>query len=102
MLDQQNAGVSSLNTYRVIIVTLACSDRLNQIPNIWEDLKDSIDNEVNRLKYHSDVNDFAICFNIHNEGKKVRTSKNDKAKEESWRNWIKEFDYDLVDDCLLM
>ena len=57
---------------------------MSDIPNLWQELKDTLYKHVNDLKHNSEVDDITICLNIHNEGKKIPVSKHDRPKKDIW------------------
>lgn len=88
---------------KVIIVTIACCDRMQDIAGIWEQLKDYLTSKLDELSDSNHQNDIVYCLNIHNEGQKVPMSTNESISPQIWEQWKDQFQIDkMTTDPLLL
>ena len=57
-----------LDCIKVIIVTIACCNRMQEIAGIWDQLRDYLIGKFDELNDSPNRDDILICINIHNEG----------------------------------
>jgi len=62
------------NIQKVIMVTIACSDRMREQGPIYEELKDYLIRVFEDIRANADDKEVIICLNIHTEGKRVQPS----------------------------
>ena len=53
---------------KVIVITIACCHKLSDTLGIWDNLKEVLIEEIDKLIDNEDV---VLCLNIHNSGNKV-------------------------------
>jgi len=75
---------SQSSNQKVIVVTIACSEQMNQ--ERYEDLSRQITQLFDRIG--SQTSKTIYCLNIHADGHKVQASKNDqKMSARVWEDW---------------
>ena len=80
--------------FNVIVITIACSDRMGNKANIWNELKDIIIEQFDGILKSDQAPHTVFCLNIHSNGEKVKSSKFDRITDNVWKDWINKFSYD--------
>lgn len=73
-----------LDCVKVIIVTIACCNRMQDIAGIWDQLRDYLVSKFDELNDSPNSDDILICLNIHNEGQKVPISPEEETNPQLW------------------
>ena len=66
-LDGSPRNGDNEDNLKVLIFTIALSDRLNDVPGAWDELKEGIILNLNGLKSHPDYENIVVCLNVHND-----------------------------------
>jgi hypothetical protein len=66
----------------------------------WDDIKTSLVNSFDKIIGTGDLESILICFNIHNQGSKIKTSLFDRSNESNWRKWCQGDINGKIDDEL--
>ena len=77
--------------HHVVVVTIACSGRLDSTDGAWKELKEVLEERFKELV--EDASEMSICFNIHNKGERVRSNKFDRVDEAIWQVPKKKFEH---------
>lgn len=87
---KQEDTIEQSKKHKVIVITVACSDKMAEDTLIYDTLADSLINILDNLATVESSDKIKVCLNIHNDSQKVKVSRNDNINYRIWEQYCHE------------